>query len=1458
MDEVRAAVAVAMGHPGCRARVHAGASGELAGVAPFRDVAPPAAREGEGVLLTVKGYSRLKKKDKEPAPPRAPAPRAPPARAAPPGSPGFRRRNYIRETEDALGDAGGDDPLAAPVGGHRARAPIATVHARSDTRGTLARDRTTVRVAPGTDELWTELNGEADAARAAEAETNVAGAGAGDGAGAGAEDGAGDGDGDGDDIGHKDGDASVPVSVPVPRRRKRRRAPPSPSPAPSASSALPPSLERLARGYEAATAMCAFLRSQRMRSTWRHVSSATRGAVSLDDLRAMATLAPASLRLTPVIVAETDDAGVLIGDGGDDADTLVEPTDPDRLPRDADGPEGLPQPRVAVHGARTSAKTYAAESDEEDGDQGDEGGDGSGSKDIPGGVGFGRNPTPGRTSAATRRKVSAFRSRLGRLVVATVDAAMDDEEMDATAAWARADAATLDDYLVFAEGTRGFASDAPSPGPDAPPDAHPHGNQNPHPKNPKPNPRARGRCVSTAAMTVDAFVSHLTEGEDALGARGDCVRARLDFPPRVARFASTAPNLSPATVAALAAVGVPARALFAHQSVGVSAALAGDNVVVATGTASGKSVCYNAPALEAMLHDPNATTMYVFPTKALARDQLRALTAMLDGAARATYDDPAYADAVCVPDVGVYDGDTPEEERRRVRAEARAIFTNPDMLHASVLPNHREWAATLRGLRYVVLDEAHVYRGVFGSHVALVMRRLRRVCREAHGVDPTFVVASATIADPAAHASDLVGRFPKLGADEKDARGGWTVVEEDGSPCGAKTFLMWNPPTREDLKPAGRAAKTRRRRRADRHPDGDPDAPRGKAAVAARLTRAAGEKTSIESNVSAVRAPRVSPIVEMAHLLAECVRHDLRCIAFCKTKKLCELVLRYAREHLDGTGAGHLRDAVRAYRGGYSASDRRATEGALFGGELRGVAATNALELGVDVGHLDATLHLGFPGSVASLTQQAGRAGRRGGRALGVYVAFDSPLDQRFLREPERLFGKPTERAAIDPNNARVLAAHAACAAHEIPLDPRLQGEDARTYFGAALPEACAGLIRARRLGRDPTVSRDADERLRWIGSSLKTSGSPRAGVSIRTVEEERYVVKLAEGGAIVEEIEASKAFWSVYPGAVYMNQARTYLCLSLDATERVAVVRPADVKYFTQTVDKTWIDLVEHAGSTKAYPDRPAPGISTSRSSSAAVADADVRIRFEGFRKVHASTGRAFDDVDFARDMGVRLPEVSFRTVASWVRIPDAARVAARDAGMDFVAGVHAAAHAVINVLPMYVMADQSDVAAECFAGGGDRYRPARLLLYDRHPGGVGIAQQAAPIFLHLLRAALELVEGCECGAGSRPSNEDADGRPSNEDADASTAATVDRTGCPQCTHYASCDQYNVCLDAAAAATVLRATIAAEAARDEAARDEAGRRRRGRRGGGGGARVLRGGREVSRKDGWVRAERLE
>ena len=436
---------------------------------------------------------------------------------------------------------------------------------------------------------------------------------------------------------------------------------------------------------------------------------------------------------------------------------------------------------------------------------------------------------------------------------------------------------------------------------------------------------------------------------------------------------------------------------------------------------------------------------------------------------------------------------------------------------------------------------------------------------------------------------------------------------------------------------------------------------------------------------------------------------------------------------------------------------------------------------------------------------------------MGVYVAFDSPLDQRFLREPERLFGKPTERAAIDPNNARVLAAHAACAAHEMPLDPRPEGEDARTYFGSALPEACEGLIRARRLGRDPALGRGADERLRWIGSSAGSgSGGPARGVSIRTVEEERYAVKLAEGGATVEEIEASKAFWSVYPGAVYMNQARTYLCLSLDVTDRVALVRPADVKYFTQTVDKTWIDLVEHAGSTRAYPDRPAPGTSTlppGRSSSAAVADADVRIKFEGFRKVHASTGRAFDDVDFARDMGVRLPEVSFRTVASWVRIPDAARVAAKDAGMDFVAGVHAAAHAVINVLPMYVMADQSDVAAECFAGGGDRYRPARLLLYDRHPGGVGIAQQAAPIFLELMRAALELIEGCECGAAS--AGEGAEGAKGAEGADASAAVAVDRTGCPQCTHYAACDQYNVCLDAAAAATVLRATIAAETARD-------------------------------------------
>ena len=1661
VDAVRAAIAVAMGHQGYRARVHLGTGGELSGRGAFGDCGYVA-----GGLLTVKGYSRMTKKKgvtagrgpgREGGGVRVPpgetttgtpsasksasesGPAAP--RAAPPGSPGFRIRNYVRETEGVdVAEGGGAlrDPLAAPVpvhdapaGGRRAAAapPLKVPSLSSLDEGGAGLP--TGAAASAGDGLWAELFDEAAAAAAivarvdAEEDAAVAGSGGGwDG-----EDGAAEtdrkrkhpppptavrtaearrsrgGNRDGEGQNPKGKTRRKPAKKTEEGRGDEREGttdkPSAALPPPLATrddaSPLPPALERLARGYERIAAVAAFLQLQRLRPTWRFVSSALGGIVggvaggkgdtgnhdiTPVDLRAMAALCPSSLRLTAVALAEDRRDTALLssdrratngdGDGGRDdmgetPDVLLAVTLPHagRSARDfppatlrGEGDSGanggeLDAPVAAldavVHGYRTSSRTYG-------------GGNGGDSGEEDGGVGEATRPKKRRrkrtvTEGAVRKKVEAFRRGLGLAVIAEVDALVAEAVELSVGAVGRSKAAidpweTVNKLPASAFVARAEAERRGSHSPDDATDRidkrRGHGGDRIELSPVAANRRGgdgvkyrggRGiKCCRKDALAVDDFIAHLTTEDGALGSKGQCEH-RVDIPGRELRYAHDlpgcpTPTLSPATVTALAASGVPTRhcsgrltgqrqlSLFSHQAKGVSAALAGRNVVVATGTASGKSVCYNAPILEALLHDPEAHALYLFPTKALAQDQLRALRVMLEGVAadgadgwEAAEDGPGRVD---IPDVGVYDGDTREDERRRVRAEARLIITNPDMIHVSLLPQHKSWERVLRSLKYVVLDEAHVYRGVFGSHVALVVRRLRRLCREVYGGDPTFIVTSATIANPREHAADLVGDFRGSGSvhDGGCTVDGWEVVDVDGSPCGRKTFLMWNPPLREVPQPTNKKkdGKPRRKNVARKHVESadavaDAGEARGKSAVAARLrsqptvsnsdpvlmtatgdeftgawkareaakrSKATGqtltpaEQKALGSTRGALgiyanggRTPRSSPIVEVSLLLAECVRHNLRCIAFCKTKKLCELVLRYCRETLRDTSAPELADTVCAYRGGYAAEDRRAVEGALFAGKLRGVTATNALELGVDVGTLDVTLHLGFPGSVASLVQQAGRAGRRGRRALGVYVAFDGPLDQYFMREPGRLFSRPIERAAIDPSNATILEAHAACAAHELPLDPRVMaaeaagGNDARLYFGSQLGEACAALVRKKKLGRDPGLSalRSGDARLRWIGagggligggtgsdgdggfipnasssSSLNSARGPAHGVSIRTIEEERYRIVDEVSGRIIEEVEASKAFWEVYPGAVYLNQARTFLCKALDTARREATVRLVDVKYFTSTIDHTRVTLVDHAGTAVAYPDRPGPAtaeLPPGRRSSAQCSEVDVEVEFTGYNKIWQGSGQVFDTVEMRN-----LPEVKYRTVAAWIRVPDAARRAAREAGLEFRAGLHAATHALINVLPLYLMASNADVAAECDNPHHGHYRPQRLLIYDRHPGGVGIARQAAPIFVELLRAAVELIEGCGCGddavgksgGGERTSDAIDEGtyeagRSPDPGGATDEVQEVDeveedaesRTGCPGCVHYLSCDQYNAVLDKRAALIVLRATIASE-----------------------------------------------
>ena len=1495
VDDARAAIAAALGHPGWFARVYYnGIGGELEGSTPLRE-----SGYVEGDTCVVTAYTRPKPPPRPPHPPvshtsPSRAPHAHVARRPMPASPGFRTRNYIRENEDE-GDDDGDewedvdaDPLAAPVG-RNARAPAHSHDVDDDEEGAEegAEGHTAVSTSALAEEIWAELVAEArsTSARALVEDAPPAPTAL--------------------EVSDDDGDtfaiAETPPESSVPKKRRRRgrtAAKPEPEslkrlkrlkldpeePADAETQGLPPALERLAVGYHLVATMSALVQSQRVRPTWRLVRSMIPddvggcATVTETDLTLMSALCPGSLQLTRrsrIADVHDEDAADPFnefmdraapdvpsrsnaeGEGHEtETDLLLSVTEPGPGRTACDLPgrhgrsepgEGAPSPmQDVVHGYRTGRATYGFDDDPRGGAD-----DRGFPRDEPPTMNPARKANA-RGDGAVRRRVDAFRAGLGLLVIAQADATRA-ETGTGHDPWESVNAAPVSVFVARAEAERGSTGVAePLIREETIAKRKGRGGSK------KKGGRAC-RCHGLEPLSVDAFISHLTAGTDSLGGQGQCEH-RLDIPARITALApkgSEPPPLRPATVAALAATGVPLDPddpnrlrLFSHQHEGIAAALGGANVCVATGTASGKSVCYNAPVLDALLHDTDATALYLFPTKALAQDQIRALRVMLDGAS--TYGGETHA-----PEVGVYDGDTRTDERERIRNECRLVITNPDMLHVGFLPAHKRWARVFKGLKYVVLDEAHVYCGVFGSHVSLVVRRLRRIARELYGVDPRFIVTSATIANPHEHAVALVGDMPTIEDEDAVRPGGftggeetnhsfrgteWEIVDEDGSPSGDKTFLMWNPPVREAIvskwvkaaqkkaertKPRGKAAVAARLRAGNGDKTGeDPrDNPGAATAAAMRAKARAGgahEDASTAAIVTGIRskAPRSSPIIEVAALLAECVRHDLKCIAFCKTKKLCELVLRYCREILRDTGAGHLTDSVAAYRGGYSAQDRRAVEGALFGGALRGVAATNALELGVDVGYLDCTLHLGFPGTVASLVQQSGRAGRRGKRALGVYVAFDGALDQYFMRDPKRLFKRPIERAAVDPENVKIMRAHAQCAAHEIPLDPRVSqgnkpcgaiGVDARVYFGAVLGDVCESLRHERKLTPAFGMSGGgSDPRLVWCGGLVSdASRGPANGVSIRTIEEERYRIVDEASGAVIEEVEASKAFWEVYPGAVYLNQARTYLCKSLNVGSRTAVVRLADVKYFTGTVDMTTVTLVQHGAQTHAYPHRPGPTHRPAQfdGTTAQCAECEIRVAFSAYHKIWQGTGQVFDTV------GLSLPDVVYRTRAAWIRVPDAARRECDNLGLDFRAGVHAATHAVINALPLFLMVNQSDCGAECDDPQRKHYKPTRVLIFDRQPGGVGIAERAAPMFPKLLRAAVELIEECRDCRGEDEAEGGGDG---NGDGNPTTSASLsmpagDRSGCPGCVHYLACDVYNVALDRAAALVVLRSIMDAE-----------------------------------------------
>ncbi len=693
----------------------------------------------------------------------------------------------------------------------------------------------------------------------------------------------------------------------------------------------------------------------------------------------------------------------------------------------------------------------------------------------------------------------------------------------------------------------------------------------------------------------------------------------------------------PTVVAGLAAQGI-ARP-FTHQVEAAEHARAGRSVVVATGTASGKSVAYLLPTLTSVLEGGQMsdgrgrTVLYLSPTKALAADQLRALESLAVGGVRAA----------------TYDGDTASEDRDWVRAHGSYVLTNPDMLHRSMLPGHARWSSFWRALDYVVVDECHTYRGIFGSHVAAVLRRLQRVA-DRYGSQPTFVLASATVAEPEESASRLVGHRV-------------VSVTKDGSPRGQTAFALWEPP----------------------------------------LTDRRGENG----------APlRRSVHAETADLLADLVVEGARTLAFIRSRRGAEAVAQMAQEALEEVDPS-LSRRVAAYRAGYLPEERRALEADLQSGRLLAVAATSALELGVDVKGLDAVLLAGWPGRLSSLWQQAGRAGRAGQDALAVLVARDDPLDTYLVHHPEAVFGRPVEATVLDPGNPHVLGPHLCAAAAEIPLTPSdldRFGDGARAVIDDLVSRQ---LLRARPGGWYWTRADRASD----LADLRGTGGGP-----VRVVE--------AVTGRVVGTVDRSAADRTVHAGAVYVHQGVTFVVDALDLDDAVALVHEEAPAWTTSAREITDLRIVgaqqnQEWGGAGLW-----------------LGEVDVSAQVVSYLRRRLGTGEVLGEV------ALTLPERTLRTTAVWWTVPLARAVAAGIAEREIAGAVHAAEHAAIGLLPLVATCDRWDVGGVSTAHHPDTGHPS-VFVFDGYAGGAGFAERGFARAAEWLTATLEVLEACECPTG-------------------------------------------------------------------------------------------------------------
>jgi DEAD/DEAH box helicase domain-containing protein len=764
-------------------------------------------------------------------------------------------------------------------------------------------------------------------------------------------------------------------------------------------------------------------------------------------------------------------------------------------------------------------------------------------------------------------------------------------------------------------------------------------------------------------------------------ARPQSITALRHFPPLPADFADFPSDLHPAIVSALAKRGI--ERLYCHQREAFEKVRAGKNVVVVTPTASGKTLCYNLPVLDRVLREPESRALYLFPTKALSQDQLAELHSFIQdiGADIRTF---------------TYDGDTPQDARKAIRSRGHLVVTNPDMLHSGILPHHPKWVKLFENLRYVVIDEVHAYRGVFGSHLANIVRRLKRICRF-YGASPQFIGSSATIANPKELTEALLEEEVEL-------------IERNGAPRGEKFFVFYNPPV-------------------------------------------VNEELGI----------RRSYINETRRIATSFLKRGLQTIVFATSRLNTEVLVTYLKNELE-RGSPTDKDLVRGYRGGYLPKKRREIEAGLRDGSVLGVVSTNALELGIDIGALDVSIIAGYPGTIASTWQQAGRAGRRTGASVAVFVANSNPLNQFIVNHPDYFFGGSPEHGLVNPDNLSILVDHVKCAAFELPF------QDGERFGAENLGEILAFL-------EEHKVLHHSDARWHWTSDAY-----PADNVSLRSVSSDNFIVyDETREPRIIAEVDFVSAHSTLHPKAIYILEGQQYIVERFDYAERRASVRQWESDYFTDAITYTKVNILDRfegselrASMRSHQPER--------RASEASPEARAVGVGPHGIERSHGEVHVVSQVVGFKKikfytmeNVGsgeLDMPEIEMHTTSYWLTVPRDVMASLPGSSEERRDGVVALANTLKTVAMLFLMCDRSDIGVAigdnsqgtasvergfkrlAASGGatpepvGPSYEP-NVFIYDNYPGGIGFSQPLYELHSRLVSEAKKLIEDCPCHDG-------------------------------------------------------------------------------------------------------------